>query len=102
MKPLFNENQRFNQWWLWLLLISSSVAPIIILYKEFTSGTSTPISLFALLILFLVILLFIFLRLKTTITSKSIQLVYFPFVCKIIYLSVISIFNIINYGFVVG
>src|SRR5690606_7050744 len=90
MKPLFNENQRFNQWWLWLLLISSSVAPIIILYKEFTSGTSTPSSLFALLILFLVILLFIFLRLKTTITSKSIQLVYFPFVWKTIDLSDIT------------
>lgn len=102
MKPLFNENQRFNQWWLWLLLISSSVAPIIILYKEFTSGTSTPSSLFALLILFLVFLLFIFLRLKTTITTKSIQLVYFPFVWKTINLSDITSMKVINYGFVGG
>src|SRR5690606_40982075 len=84
MKPLFQENQRFNQWWLWVLLIISSGAPAIILYKEFTNNSLTSGSLSALIILFLVIVLFVVLNMKTTITQKSIQLVYFPFVWKTI------------------
>lgn len=39
MKPLFTEKQRFNQWWLWLLLVASSATPIIIMYKEYTNDT---------------------------------------------------------------
>ncbi len=102
MKPLFTEKQRFNQWWLWVLLIISSVAPVIILYKEFTSSTSTSGSLSALIILFLVTVLFVVLKMKTTITQKSIQLVYFPFVWKTINIDDIASMEVINYGFVGG
>lgn len=102
MKPLFQEKQRFNQWWLWALLIISSVAPVIILYKEFTSSTSTSGSLSALIILFLVTVLFVVLKMKTTITQKSIQLVYFPFVWKTINIDDIASMEVINYGFVGG
>lgn len=102
MKPLFTEKQRFNQWWLWVLLIISSVAPVIILYKEFTSSTSTSGSLSALIILFLVIVLFVVLKMKTTITQKNIQLVYFPFVWKTINIDDIASMEVINYGFVGG
>mgnify|MGYP000896852094 CR=1 FL=1 len=102
MKPLFTENQRFNQWWLWLLLVVSSAIPIIILYKEFTSNILIPSSLLALVILLFVILLFVFLRLKTTITQQSIQIIYFPFVKKTINLSDVDSIKVINYGFVGG
>lgn len=102
MKPLFQEKQRFNQWWLWVLLIISSVAPVIILYKEFTSSTSTSGSLSALIILFLVTVLFVVLKMKTTITQKSIQLVYFPFVWKTINIDDIASLEVINYDFVGG
>lgn len=102
MKPLFQENQRFNQWWLWVLLIISSGAPAIILYKEFTNNSLTSGSLSALIILFLVIVLFVVLNMKTTITQKSIQLVYFPFVWKTINIDNIASMEVINYGFVGG
>src|SRR5690606_4349984 len=102
MKPLFTEKQRFNQWWLWVLLIISSVAPVIILYKKFTSSTSTSGSLSALIILLLVIVLFVVLKMKTTITQKNIQLVYFPFVWKTINIDDIASLEVINYGFVGG
>jgi len=102
MKPLFNENQRFNQWWLWLLLISSSAAPIIILYKEFANNGITASKISTLGIFFLVILLFIVLRLKTVVTKQTIKLAYFPFVWKTINISDIETMKVINYGFVGG
>lgn len=102
MKPLFTEDQRFNQWWLWVLLLASSTVTIIILYKEFLDSTSTHSSLSTLVILFLVILLFVFLRLKTTITQKSIHLAYFPFAWKTININDINSMEVINYGFVGG
>ena len=102
MKPLFTEKQRFNQWWLWVLLIISSVAPAIILYKEFTNNSLTSGSLSALIILLLVIVLFVVLKMKTTITQKNIQLVYFPFVWKTINIDDIASLEVINYGFVGG
>lgn len=102
MKPLFQESQRFNQWWLWVLLIISSVAPAIILYKEFTNNSLTSGSLSALIILLLVIVLFVVLKMKTTITQKNIQLVYFPFVWKTINIDDIASMEVINYGFVGG
>jgi len=87
MKPLFTENQRFNQWWLWLLLVATSATPMIILYKEYTNDTVSSNNLWALIIIFFVILLFVVLRMKTVITQENIQLTYFPFLWKTINLS---------------
>lgn len=102
MKALFTENQRFNQWWLWVLLIASSVVPIVVLYNEITTKTTNSGSLIGLLVLFSVIFLFVILRMKTTITQQSIQLNYFPFVWKTINLTDIETMKVINYGFVGG
>ena len=84
------------------MLLVSSAAPVIILYKEFTNNSLTSGSLSALIILFLVIVLFVVLNMKTTITQKSIQLVYFPFVWKTINIDNIASMEVINYGFVGG
>lgn len=103
MKPLFTEKQRFNQWWIWLLLVVSSIAPIIVLYREYINRSSFQnIRLSSFIVLFLVFLLLVILRLKTTITSKSIHLVYFPFVWKTIDLADIETMKVVNYGFVGG
>lgn len=102
MKLLFTEKQRFNQWWLWLLLAVSSAAPVIILYKKITSNAADSGSLSALVVLFLVIALFVMLQMKTVVTDQNIQLVYFPFVWKTINLSEIETMKVINYGFVGG
>lgn len=102
MKPLFIENQRFNQWWLWLLLAVSSATPIIIMFKEYSNNTVSSNNLWALIIIFLAIVLFSVLRMKTVVTKENIQLTQYPFVWKTIKLSDIETMKVINYGFVGG
>lgn len=99
MKPIFTEKQRFNQWWLWLLLMISLAVPVLLLFKEATikSGGFSGI-----IIIVLVIILFVIMQLKTTITQQNIQLTYFPFVWKTINLADIETMKVINYGFVGG
>lgn len=102
MKPLFIENQRFNQWWLWVLLAVSSATPIIIIFKEYSNNTVSSNNLWALIIIFLAIILFAVLRMKTVVTKENIQLTQYPFVWKTIKLSDIDTMKVINYGFVGG
>lgn len=102
MKPLFTEKQRFNQWWLWLLLAVSSVVPIVIWYKEYTNNATSSSNLSTLFILFLVVILFVIMQMKTVVSQENIQLTYFPFVWKTINLSDIDTMKVINYGFVGG
>jgi len=102
MKPLFTEKQRFNQWWLWLLLAVCSATPIIIFYKEYTNNTVSSNNLWALIIIFLASILFAVLRMKTVVTEENIQLTQYPFVWKTIHLSDINTMKVINYGFVGG
>ena len=99
MKPLFTEKQRFNQWWLWLLLAVSLAVPAILLFKE-ASEKSGGFS--GLIIILSVIILFVVLRMTTVVTKENIQLTYFPFVNKTINLADIETMKVINYGFVGG
>lgn len=99
MKPLFTEKQRFNQWWLWLLLAVSLAVPAILLFKE-ASEKSGGFS--GLIIILSVIILFVVLRMTTVLTKENIQLTYFPFVNKTINLADIETMKVINYGFVGG
>ena len=99
MKPLFTEKQRFNQWWLWLLLAISLAVPAILLFKETTQKSG---GFSGLIIIVLVIILFVIMRMKTTITPQNIQLTYYPFVWKTINLADIETMKVINYGFVGG
>lgn len=99
MKPLFTEKQRFNQWWLWLLLAVSLAVPAILLFKE-ASEKSGGFS--GLIIILSVIILFVILRMTTVVTKEKIQLTYFPFVNKTINLADIETMKVINYGFVGG
>lgn len=104
----FKEVQRFNQWWLWLLLLLVCIAPFYSLYTEIkrngllhivlhdTLQFTTPI------ILFSVLILFFFVRLKTTIYSDHIQLKYSLFVNLKIPIDRIKRVRIIDYGFVGG
>lgn len=99
MKPLFTEKQRFNQWWLWLVLATSLAVPTILLFKEATVRSR---NFSGLIIILVVILLFVVLQMKTVVTQENIQLIYFPFVWKTINLSDIDTMKVINYGFVGG
>ncbi len=99
MKPLFTENQRFNQWWLWLLLAASLTVPAILLFKDATEKSS---GFSGIIIILSVFLLFVVLRMRTVVTKDAIQLTYVPFVNKTIKLSDIATMKVINYGFVGG
>ncbi len=91
-KVLFQEEQRFKQWWIWLLIIFILLAVIIPLFnaiaKEQTalnsSGTARLILYGVLAVLFLtaVLIIMLFIKLKTKITDKGIYIAYFPFIRK--------------------
>ncbi|SDF10654.1 hypothetical protein [Cellulophaga baltica] len=106
---LFYEEQKFTQWWLWLLLL------LIIGYllfdlisfsyssdEIFTVGTIifNTENLIPLILVCLVILLFLILKLKTTLSKDYIQVSFFPFFTKKWNWSEINTTEIVTYGFV--
>ena len=109
MKPIFQETQRFSQWWLWLLL---TVVFILVAYGVYQQGyfqnslNSTPRSTFGVLFFLVVyigvMLLFFIMQLKTEINDRGIHFCYRPFVSKNITWDEIVSVHVINYGFVGG
>ena len=76
----FKENQRFSQWWLWLLLM----VVISNLVREFLNGTAEEKDalFFSALTLTLTSVLFGVMKLETTIDSEGIAVRFFPFQLK--------------------
>uniref|UniRef100_UPI003216C09A hypothetical protein n=1 Tax=uncultured Draconibacterium sp. TaxID=1573823 RepID=UPI003216C09A len=72
-KVLFKEEQRFTQWWLWLLLGTSLGLPVVLVANELvhsTKGTedySTLIFVLCLVLFFLVAFIWFFLKMKLVI-----------------------------------
>jgi hypothetical protein len=109
MKTEFAEEQKFTQWWLWLILIVIGLLPVYGIYKQLIIGEdfgSKPMSNLGLILfsvfVFSFILLFYFMRLKTEIDPKEIRMRFFPFVQKSIPWSEIKDAKLVNYGFVGG
>ncbi len=102
MNTLFTENQRFNQWWLWLLIVVITIIPVIDFFKKFTNNTVSKETIFGVIILLLSILFLVIIKLKTTITPKTIQVTFFPLINKNIEINTIKSMNVINYGFIGG
>ncbi|WP_024479996.1 hypothetical protein [Cellulophaga baltica] len=111
-KPLFHEEQKFTQWWLWLLLL----APIVILFYTLVkpiledpnqangnfSFSLIPSNDFwiSLGLMLVVLILFMLLKLKTTLSQDYIQVSFFPFFTKKWNWSEINTAEIVTYGFV--
>lgn len=109
MKIEFKEEQKFTQWWLWLILFGIGVLPIIGIYKQLILGEKfgdKPMSGFGLIIfcvfIFGLIAIFWFMRLKTEIDQNEIRMNFFPFVKKRVNWKDIKKVEIVNYGFVGG
>lgn len=91
-KVLFKEEQRFRQWWLWLIMVFALLAVIVPLMnaiaEEQTKLNSSNMSrliiygVVAVLFLTVIIVIMLFIRLKTKITSNGIYVAYIPFVRK--------------------
>lgn len=102
MKILFKEEQKFTQWWLWLVLLVSFVFPLGIILKEIYDGASLNI-LFISTPIPVVILLFLSMNLKTEISDSIIKMSYFPFlVKKNVKWEEVKTAKVVNYGFVGG
>jgi hypothetical protein len=82
-KPLFYEKQKFNQRWLWTILVLVNVAGVYALYKEYQKGTlAWEFFVGHLVFILIFISLFYFMSLETTITKDEIAIKYFPFHLK--------------------
>ncbi len=109
MRNHFEETQRFNQWWLWVLLIGISFLPLIGVYKQIVLQQpfgSSPLSNLGLAIFALVqlgtLLFFRMLRLETEIDPKTIKIRFWPFSSKVVLWSDIAHATVVDYGFVGG
>jgi len=104
---LFKENQKFTQWWLWILLIGVACIPLYASYRQlileipFGSNPMSDLGLILFSIFMLAFLGFFFsLRLQTHIDDREIYIRYFPFLRKRILWSEIKSAEVVNYGFV--
>jgi len=107
MEIEFQEEQKFTQWWLWLILIGVGMIPVFGIYKQLIIGEKfgdKPMSDNGLIIFSIFTLgflaLFWFMRLKTKINKNEIQMNFFPFVKKRIKWKDIKSAKIVKYGFV--
>jgi len=83
---LFSEKQRFNQWWLWAILLGVNGLLIFMAYKQLTdvqaggsnvSGSANM--LFAASLSGFLTIVFLNFRLETKITDSGIDVRFFPF-----------------------
>jgi len=105
----FKEEQKFTQWWLWLILIPIGVLPVIGIYKQLITGEGfgdKPMSDFGLIIFaiitFLLLGLFFVMKLKTSIDKNGIRMSFFPFVKKKVDWNELKNIKVVNYGFIGG
>jgi hypothetical protein len=85
-KTVFEERQRFTQWWLWLIVIVMDAGYSFALgrhiFLQIQAGLDPQINtgmLIPVVIVFLITLLFILLRLDTIIDDAGIHVRFFPF-----------------------
>lgn len=111
-KVVFQEKQKFTQWWLWIILLTPT---LFIIYKIFESVLSNNndgsenITIFsiapfesglALFILFFILLSMYFMTMSTAIDAEKIVVRHLYFVKKVWYWNEIESAEIITYGFV--
>ena len=109
MKIRFKEEQKFTQWWLWLILIIVGLIPVYGIYKQLIKGqvfgdnpmSDTGLVLFAIFV-FGIIALIWFMRLNTEIDQKEIRITFIPFTKKNVEWKNVKTAQIVNYGFVGG
>ena len=106
---IFEEEQRFTQWWLWVILISVGILPIVGVYKQVLLGEpfgNNPMSNTGLIIFMVCMLLFVglfrLMKLKTVINKNGIEISFFPFLKRAFKWEEVTSYEIVNYGFVGG
>ncbi len=107
MKPSFTEIQRFNQWWLWLILIGAALIPTYGLFQQLILGKpfgSKPMSDPGLLLFFggmwFLLGFFRWMELRTEIDERGIRVRLRPFSSESFKWDQIEHLELIRYGFV--
>ena len=72
MKYLFEENQKFTQWWLWVILLSFPI-------MAFGPFDDNPINYYYVLIGLLLPLLFFLFQLRIKVSREGLHYQFFPF-----------------------
>ena len=104
----FDEEQKFDQKWLWTLLIVVSVVILAVQFSVFfsssveASGFGFYFSLFNVFLVIGLIGLFAVMKLKTSIDKEKISMEFFPFVKKEVAWRDIRKAEVLDYGFVGG
>ena len=109
MKAVFKEEQKFTQWWLWILLTGIGIIPIYGIYKQLILGEkfgNNPMPDIGLIIFFLfvfgIIAFIASMCLKTEIDQNHIKIHFYPLLKKQFKWSEIKHAEVVNYGFVGG
>ncbi|WP_306640872.1 hypothetical protein [Sanyastnella coralliicola] len=109
MEALFTEKQKFNQWWLWLVLLAVACIPGYGVYAMFyqagqvgSEKVSGVTVIFTVGMVLILLLLFLMLKLTTTIDEQGVHIRYFPFVRRSIAWTEVEKAAVIDYGFVGG
>ena len=109
MRIEFFEEQRFTQWWLWIILSAITMIPVygiikqIILEEPFGSKpmSNNGLVIFAIL-MFGTLWFFSLIKMTTIINEQVIRMSYFPFGNKHTKWEDIEEARVVNYGFVGG
>lgn len=108
MTQEFREKQKFTQWWLWLLLIISTLIPIYGLINhnffdnDYMHDISDPVLIGVTFVMLGIIFLFLLMNLSTEIDHKGIRMKFYPFISKDLAWKDIKTARVFNYGFVGG
>lgn len=82
-KVLFQETQRFTQWWLWLLLVVVSISIFRPISEAISNNQQLDSGQWVGVIILVIVILFILInRLETRIDEKGIYVKFFPAVPK--------------------
>ncbi|MCM4154619.1 hypothetical protein [Gramella sp. AN32] len=75
---VFKEIQKFDQWWIKLLLGVLLIGSAIALYRNYTAGSGVGETVFGFVVILLVCFLFIVAKLETRIDQKGITAAFSP------------------------
>lgn len=102
-KILYKESQKFDQWWLWLIVISLFLIPILQFnWSEDLLNQLTTDKIIPSILPVVILVLFLTLKMTTVITEDKITVHYIPFVRKEFNWSELNFAQIIDYGFIGG
>ena len=102
-KIIFQETQRFNQWWVYLVMIG--LVLVLLLQFNFMEAFLNQLTVDKVMpsiIVGLILVLFLTLKMSTTITEEKILIRYFPFLRKEFLWEELNNSQVIDYGFVGG